>query len=201
VQSGTNPTNISMVPGFTPEPRNELFDKSKSDRWIFVGRLTREKGLLDLMKEWPSGAKLDVMGDGEQWDEVLKVRPDSVELLGRASHDEIVGILGSYLGLVFPGVCSEGAYPMVVREALARGVPILAAEGSSAADLIRSGGGGIVYQPGQSELQAKLAEIEFNHAFLSNQARQLFSNELVESLWVRRMQAAFASACLEHNSL
>jgi glycosyltransferase involved in cell wall biosynthesis len=194
VESGADVSKISMIPGFTPEPITEPDISAKSDRWVFVGRLSPEKGLLSLVKEWPIDVKLDVIGDGEEWPSILDSMPDSIELLGRKQHEEVLASLGSYRGLIYPGVCSEGAYPMVVREALARGVPVLAAEGSSAADLIDSRGGGLVYHPGKSELSPKLNQIEFNQDDYSLQARSVFTEVLAENIWITKMMAAFDSA-------
>jgi glycosyltransferase involved in cell wall biosynthesis len=199
VQSGADPSKISMIPGFTPEPGSEATDYSKSDRWAFVGRLSPEKGLLSLVREWPAGVRLDVIGEGEEKASVLEEMPDSVALLGRKTHEEVMGVLGSYRGLVYPGVCSEGAYPMVVREALARGVPVLAAEGSSAADLIQSSKGGLTYRPGESELGAKISQIELNHENFSAQALRLYMDVLEENVWITKMKTAFDSAC-QHRS-
>ncbi len=199
VRSGADPSKISMIPGFTPKPLSGAANHSKSDRWVFVGRLSPEKGLLNLVREWPGVVKLDVIGEGEERVNVLNEKPDSVKLLGRKTHEEVMDVLGSYRGLVYPGVCSEGAYPMVVREALARGVPVLASKGSSAADLIQSSKGGLTYRPGESELGFKITQIELNHEHFSEQAFRLYSDLLEESVWVTKMKTAFESAC-QHRS-
>ncbi len=191
VESGVDPAKISMIPGFTPEPITEPNSPAKSDRWVFVGRLSPEKGLLNLVKEWPVDVKLDVIGDGEERPSILDAMPNSVELLGRKQHEEVLTTLGSYRGLIYPGLCSEGAYPMVVREALARGVPVLAAEGSSAADLIDSRGGSLVYRPGESELSPKLKQIGLDRDDYSLQARSVFTEVLAEKIWITSMTAAF----------
>jgi glycosyltransferase involved in cell wall biosynthesis len=190
-----------MIPGFTPEPVPAATDNSKSDRWVFVGRLSPEKGLLNLVREWPAGVQLDVIGEGEEKASVFKAKPDSVALLGRKTHEEVMGTLGGYRGLVYPGVCSEGAYPMVVREALARGVPVLAAEGSSAADLIQSTDGGLTYRPGESELDAKIKQIDLNHEHFSVRAFSSFTDILAENVWTTKMKTAFDRACQHRSSI
>jgi glycosyltransferase involved in cell wall biosynthesis len=201
VQSGADPSKISMIPGFTPEPVSAVTDNSKSDRWVFVGRLSPEKGLLNLVRDWPAGVRLNVIGEGEEKASVFKAKPDSVALLGQKTHEEVMGTLGGYRGLVYPGVYSEGAYPMVVREALARGVPVLAAEGSSAADLIQSTDGGLTYRPGESELDAKITQIDLNHEHFSARAFGSFTNILAENVWTTKMRTAFDFACQHRSSI
>jgi len=193
-KSGADPSKISMIPGFTPKPVSAVTDKSKSDRWVFVGRLSREKALLNLVREWAAGVPLDVIGEGEEEASVLKTKPHSVSLLGRKKHGEVMSTLGSYRGLVFPGVCSEGAYPMVVREALSLGVPVLAAKGSGAADLIESNGGGLTYRPGESEVGAKIEHIDSNFEVFSAQAFKSFTDVLAENIWITKIETAVDDA-------
>ena len=200
VQSGADPSKIAMIPGFTPKPVSAVTDNSKSDRWVFVGRLSREKGLLDLVREWPASIPLDVIGEGEEEASVLKTKAHSVSLLGRKKHDEVMSTLGSYRGLVFPGVCSEGAHPMVVREALSLGVPVLAAKGSGAADLIESSGGGLTYQPGQSELGSKIEHIDSNFEVFSAHALKSFTDVLAENVWITKIRTIVDDACQHRNS-
>ncbi len=194
ISAGIDPKKISMVPGFTIEPKAVPLDPTKSDRWTFVGRLSPEKGLLNLVREWPLNVKLDVIGDGEELQSVVVEKPKSVELLGRKPHEDVLDSLGSYLGLVYPGICSEGAYPMVVREALARGLPVIAAEGSSAADLIKAGGGGLVYRPGKGELHSKLQQVELNRSEYSNRATRLYREVLGQDVWTSKISDAFMVA-------
>jgi glycosyltransferase involved in cell wall biosynthesis len=197
VDAGIDPKKLSLIPGFTKEPEPGMRISTNNNRWVFVGRLSAEKGLFNLMHEWPPSVELDVIGDGEEFESVLVEKPKSVELLGRKPHEDILASLGSYIGLVYPGVCSEGAYPMVLREALARGLPVIAAEGSSAADLISMSGGGLVYRPGEGDLHTKLQQVELNRSEYSIQASDVYREVLGQDVWTTKMSGVFTEALNE----
>jgi glycosyltransferase involved in cell wall biosynthesis len=114
---------------------------------VFIGRLTREKGLLPLLRAWPGDQRLDVIGGGPELDPAREIAGPGVWFVGPLDRAEVLARLADYVGLVFPGLCWEGAHPMVVREAMSRGTPVVAAAGSAAADVVQVHGCGEVYEP------------------------------------------------------
>ena len=64
-------------------------------------------------------------------------RATNAHFLGIRDREWIVQQLPNYTALVFPGRVLEGVYPLVVREALESGVPVVSLSGSSTADLVQ----------------------------------------------------------------
>jgi glycosyltransferase involved in cell wall biosynthesis len=121
--------------------------------WAFVGRLAEEKGILELVRDWPPGYELVVVGDGPLRAAAEAAALPGVRFLGDLPRARVFDILRDATGLVFPSRWYEG-FPMVYLEALAAGTPVVAWEPSSVAQLVAAEGTGIV---GGSALEVSLA--------------------------------------------
>ncbi len=197
--AGVDPAKLTYVPGFVESSTHESGAKLREE-WIFAGRLSSEKGLTDLLMEWPRSAKLDVVGDGPDLPQLRRTAPDNVRFLGAQSREWILENIASYRGLVFPGICPEGAHPMVIREALSRGVPVLAAEGSSAADLIDQHGGGLTFDLGAKQLDEKLNLISNSRELYSTQASSVYKSHFKKEDWVSKMTGVLNAAAAHRTS-
>jgi len=96
---------------------------------VFVGRLSAEKGILELVEAWGSNmAELRIVGDGPLVDvirERSRLKPN-VWVVGRLSGYEVTRVVGDARVLVLPSIWWEGGYPLVAQEALGVGTPIVA---------------------------------------------------------------------------
>ncbi len=94
--------------------------------WVFVGRLTPEKGVLELVEQWPDdGPNLTVIGEGPLIGAVeAAALGKPVALLGATTRAGVVEALTTAVGLVFPSRWPE-VQPLVVIEALASGARVL----------------------------------------------------------------------------
>ncbi len=121
---------------------------------LFVGRLSPEKGVRTLLEAWKKlkGVPLKVVGDGPLMAEVRMQAgqlPD-VEVLGRCYHQEVVDLLKEAKFLVFSSEWYEG-FPMVIAEAFACGLPVIASRLGAMAEIIEDGKTGLFFTPGDSE--------------------------------------------------
>ncbi len=113
---------------------------------LFVGRLAEKKGvqyLMDAMKGMD--ALLAIVGDGPLRDE-LKVKaeeiPDKVIFLGPKTHDELGKIYASADVFAAPSVTAKDGdqegFGLVMLEAMASGLPIVASDSGGISQLIRN---------------------------------------------------------------
>jgi glycosyltransferase involved in cell wall biosynthesis len=181
---GVSPGELSLVPNFVTSVNGGVLSAPAGERWISVGRLSAEKGFVELAQTWPRGVPLDIVGDGPSRAQVEASAPLGVRVLGTTPAGELRLALPSYTGLVFPSRWMEGA-PLVVLEALEAGIPVVAREGNAGADLIRSTGCGRVYSDQvPSGLAAALTAVGDGGDSLRERARATWQDQFSAKAWV-----------------
>jgi len=131
----------------------------------YVGRLDAPKGAPLLMKSWDAyrasagdaALRLVIAGGGPLLDEVTAwaaERP-SVELAGHLTKQQCFELIARSRAVILPSEWEE-TFGLVVVEAMAVGVPLLAAGHGSFPDLVSDGVDGALFDPGQPDALAKL---------------------------------------------
>ena len=157
-----------------PAPRGRIAAE-KNDLFLFVGRLSPEKGAeVAAAAAARAGVKFAVCGEGPSRDAILRANPDAITT-GWIGPDELAEWMRRARCIVFPSLWYEG-YPLVVAEALRSGLPVIISDSCVAASSIRNGVDGIHVPAG--DVQA-----------WSDAMRCLESDELV----ARYSEAAFAA--------
>lgn len=114
--------------------------------FLFAGHFALHKGALTLWDAWRQlhlpGARLLVVGDVRLPGSFMRGGPAGIEYLGRLPWMALQRLYQTCTALVFPS-WSDG-FGMVVTEALAQGLPVIASSHAGAADLIREGLNGMV---------------------------------------------------------
>lgn len=119
-----------LIPFESPVPPPKEPTKPLPHRLLYVGRLSPEKGIEDLLKAGEILAQSDhdfrliVAGDGPLADSLP--RPPWVDYLGAVHHDELGSLYTSACALVVPS--RREAYGLIVKEALQFGLPVVATE-------------------------------------------------------------------------
>ncbi|WP_330265543.1 glycosyltransferase family 4 protein [Streptomyces griseorubiginosus] len=191
-QAGVPAGRLSLVPNFVDAPVSEEAPDDATGRWLVAARLSAEKGVLELLRQWPADAPLDVFGDGELLAECRAAAPSSVRFLGRLDRAELCRRMPAYRGLVFPSRWYE-VQPCVQVEALAAGLPTLAFEGSSVADAVREHGTGLVTRWDQP-LARVLAEAADRFPSLRAHCRQVYTDRFTERAWLARIAGVYEEA-------
>lgn len=155
--------------------------------WLYVGRLSEEKGILPLVQRWPAGPVLRVVGSGPLEDQVRAAARPNVEVLGQQSSAQVRVLLGAAQGLFFPSLWPEGL-PTVYLEALAAGLPVVASPESVVAELVTSEGTGFVSSGDVAEDLARAA-VEFPG--LVARCRTAYDARYTEAAWVRAVEELF----------
>ena len=172
-----------LAPYFAPdtcwhEVRNPVL-VSRADRvqaehnaaFLFLGRVAPEKGvLLFAAAARCAGVQARVAGDGPLRAELERAWPE-VASLGWLSADAARAELRSARALVFPSLWYE-VQPLVLKEALANGIPVIAAEGTAARDAIDPGINGLLFRHGSIEsLAHALQRLGDDHVVAAMSAR------------------------------
>ncbi len=139
---------------------------------LYAGRLDEATGARLLMAGWDRylgqpgepGLNLVIVGGGPLEDEVTawaSTRP-SVELTGTVSSDQVAGYMARARAVLLPSTWEE-TFGLVAVEAMAAGVPPVAAAHGSFPELITPGVDGALFSPGDPDaLALAIADVASN---------------------------------------
>lgn len=116
--------------------------------FLFVGRLTKVKGLQNLIpifRRYPH-ADLLVAGEGDYEKELRQHAADvpSVKFLGAVPYPELRRLYRGAIALIASSICYE-VFGMTVIEASAERTPVIARNLGGLAETVRESGGGFLY--------------------------------------------------------
>ncbi|MBB5642397.1 glycosyltransferase family 4 protein [Cryobacterium roopkundense] len=176
---------ISLIPNFVDDVG---FTRSTPGTdWVYIGRLTEEKGIANLIKHWPETHTLRIYGDGplrEHVESEAQAR-GNVTYLGRLEHDAVAGVLAGARGLVFPSEWAEGGIPLSYVEALAAGRMVVAMAGSSGADDLEAAGAGSIFRD-WAGLAAALDEACAHSEVFARRARSHYEENFRRETFLQR---------------
>ncbi|MCV2877853.1 glycosyltransferase [Sedimentimonas flavescens] len=127
---------------------------------LFVGRLSPEKGVESLIAAWRSvpGIPLTVVGSGPLEVALRRAAPGNVTFTGALPREAVLQRMARARLLVFPSIWYEG-FPMTLVEAMAAGLPVVAARIGAAAEIV-SPEFGALFTPGNTQdLADKVREV------------------------------------------
>jgi glycosyltransferase involved in cell wall biosynthesis len=166
VRAGLPERRVHVKPNFHPAPPDPAPWQDREPRLLFAGRLGPEKGvrvLLDAWSLWPDAPLLEIAGDGPEraaLEERARVHGlgSRVRFLGQVSPDEVGRRMAHARALAVPSLCFEG-FPLVVRDAFAAGVPVVASRIGALERIVRDGATGILFSPGDpADLARRLSQ-------------------------------------------
>ena len=168
-------------------PRRDRLHGAAEPMVVYAGRLDEIKGVRLLMAGWDRyraqagepGLTLAIAGAGILGDEVTawaSARP-SVVLTGALSSAECAGLISRARAVLLPSAWEE-TFGLVAIEAMAAGVPPVAAGHGSFPELITPGVDGALFDPGDpAALGRAIADAERNpeqYAAFGDQARKTY---------------------------
>jgi colanic acid/amylovoran biosynthesis glycosyltransferase len=176
--------------------------RPERDRILFVGRLVEKKGvdvLLRAAAELPR-AVVVVAGGGPLESDLASLADtlgigDRVELLGTVRRTEVVAQLARASVLALPSRVGAGGdqdgVPVVLAEAVAAGVPVVASDLGGLGEYLTDGETGRLVRPGSiSELASALAEMLDDPDAAARLARRA-SDDLLPLLTIDRTAEAY----------
>lgn len=151
-QTGVPAEKIVVKPNFiTTDNITELH--TKKERAVFIGRLSFEKGLLNLIEDWSSiNYPLYIIGTGPLENKARKLSESNknIVFLGNMENRKVKEFLAESSFLVFPSTWYEGM-PITILEALNAGIPVIATHLGPRKEMIKNGINGFLYENGNSK--------------------------------------------------
>lgn len=202
IEAGLPADKIVLKPNFLfPDPG---LQEMNGDYALFVGRLSPEKGISTMLAAWQTVGDripLKIVGDGPLAEEVEIAAGEipGIEWLGRKSQAQVQQLMQNARMLVFPSVWYEG-FPMVIVEAYAVGLPVVASNLGSLSSLVDSDRTGLHFRPGDPEDLAAKVEWAVTHpeklAHMGREARRKFEANYTAEANYRRLIEIYELALL-----
>ena len=174
---------------------------------VYAGRLDEAKGARLLMAGWDHyrrtsgepGLNLVIAGGGPLGDEVTEwasARP-SVEMNGPVSSDRCAELIARARAVLLPSAWEE-TFGLVAIEAMAAGVPPVAADHGSFAELVTPGVDGALFSPGDPDaLALAIADVESDperYEVYGKQARKTYEQRFDPRLSVEELLGIYRFA-------
>ncbi len=166
VANGLPGGKIHVKPNFLA--RDPGHRAGPGDYALFVGRLSPEKGVLEMLREWRHlpHIPLFVVGDGPLRDEistlVRKLGSAKIKLLGPLDAANTQTQMRGARFLVFPSRWYE-QFGLALLEAAACGVPAVAARAGGIPELVADGRTGLLFDPEVPKEFAEKASWAWGH--------------------------------------
>jgi glycosyltransferase involved in cell wall biosynthesis len=203
VKMGIEARRIQVIPHFVTKPEPPPPYK-KQGYILFLGRLSREKGVHTLLEAWKRlgerSRRLLIAGTGPEEaalkaycsDHALK----NVDFVGFVPHRKQRPLWEGALALVVPSIWFE-TFGMVVLQAWSHGRPTLVSGIGGLGDLVKDGSAGNVFPPGDD---VRLAELLYglisdpgSGEAMGQCGYKKVIEEFSEEIWLTRISSALQS--------
>jgi glycosyltransferase involved in cell wall biosynthesis len=189
---GLSHPNVAVIPNFAPASRGAASTAhERKPSFSYIGRLTEDKGIRQLVEAWPRTHELTIYGSGPLEEFVRRSQAPHLVFGGRLGRDDVAGVLRETAGLVFSSVGPENS-PIVYLEALAAGAPVIAKSGNAVADDVAKGGHGIVFDQ-WGDLPVALRTAGEQSRDLQSRATARYDSTYSPGIWLRRMEDLYSS--------
>ena len=157
------------LPGSAPIYRLPIYTQAhdggpalpeEHERFVYIGRLVREKGVLLLARAADAEQlELTYVGAGPLAEEITSIHP-TAEITGWQDHASTVHHLRRSRALIFPSLWYE-TLGLVVLEAASQGIPSVVPHRSAAAEIVVHGVTGLHFRTGdEKDLRSQLRRLQ-----------------------------------------
>jgi glycosyltransferase involved in cell wall biosynthesis len=173
ITNGVPPDKIMVIPqalttGHAKTPREKDPSRRLPLKLVFIGRIQPQKGV-DLLIEAVRGftaaeVQVDLYGKEEGTDFYRQCIAaldtlDTATFRGMLRREEVLDTLAEYDMLCLPSTFSEMS-PLVIQEAFAAGIPVLASKVYGNAEQVKDGQNGLLFDfKSAASLRAKISEL------------------------------------------
>jgi len=168
IEAGLPSEKVFVKPNFVGPDPGARDDRETGHFFLFVGRLSIEKGVDCLLEAFArfNRIKLLVVGDGPCRSDLERVIAErelgNVSLLGNLSPNEIPALMMEARGLIMPSIAYE-TFGRVGAEAFSCGLPVLAARRGALEELVDEHRTGLLFEPGNAEALSQAVAWAWDH--------------------------------------
>lgn len=196
-EGGLAPEKLVVKPNFLDRP--ETLPAGSRAGVLFVGRLSSEKGVEQLIRAWRRlpQVPLTVAGDGPLRQRLQGAAPANVTFLGHVPMETVEAEMRRAAALIAPSLCYEG-FPMTLVEAFANGLPAIVSGFGSLGEIVEPGVTGAHFVPGDEQAMAEAVERVLGDPAalrrMSANARATFEHRYTAERNLAMLEAIYADA-------
>lgn len=150
------------------------YNKTKKEYFLYVGELTKQKGVeylikaFDLLRKGGITEKLLIIGSGNEKKRLKKLVKDfklnhEIDFLGQVDNNKLSNYYQQAKALILPSIWLENN-PLVALEALSNSCPIIASNIGGLPEIVKNGQNGFLFTPRNPlELSEKIGELSKNY--------------------------------------
>jgi glycosyltransferase involved in cell wall biosynthesis len=157
IEAGLPAEKIAVKPNFVRREPLPAPPTQRSGHALFVGRLSREKGVSVLLRAWAKAARdyaLQIVGDGPERAnleaESRRLGLTNVQFRGRLSRDETIAAMRSARFLLVPSLWYE-TFGLCIAEAFACATPVICSRLGAMEELVSNGHTGLHFRAGDAD--------------------------------------------------
>lgn len=153
IEAGFPTKKIIVKPNFIEDPlkSKKNISNARKIKALFIGRLSPEKGVDILIKAWENiHYPLEIAGTGPLFSKLKESVPDNISFFGQLSKEEVIHKMLESSFLIMPSICYEG-FPLVIVEAFACSLPVVASRLGSMEEIIQDGVTGMHFKAGNAD--------------------------------------------------
>lgn len=202
IEGGLPAEKVVVKPNFSNIQRS--VGGGKREGALYVGRLSREKGVDILVDAWRTmDVPLVIIGDGPDR-EVLQARSTpNVTFSGWKSADDVASAMAASKLLIVPSVWYEN-FPMTVVEAMAVGTPVMVSALGALKEIVADGVTGLHFCPGDASDLASRVRLAFESpdvlSEMGRAAGRYFDAHLSPQENLRRLEEIYVDAIQAHGA-
>jgi glycosyltransferase involved in cell wall biosynthesis len=170
---------IIVKPNFTFNRKSSEI-KRQSDSFLFIGRLSEEKGIDCLLNAFQStGLKLKIGGNGPLINSVkdISMKYPNIQYLGNLEKEQVQQYMQECTALIISSIWYEGM-PVTIIEAFSQGLPVITSNIGAMSSMIKDRYNGLLFEAGNPvDLRAKLTEWQNK----SQEEKELFSKNAYQT--------------------
>lgn len=202
VEAGLPRSKCHVKANFFPGQPNVTPWSKRKPYVVFVGRLSAEKGVHNLLRAWQSWGKeapeLRLVGDGELKQQLERMSVGlPVRFLGQIPPSRAQSQIAQARLLVLPSEWFE-TFGLVVMEALALGTPAAVSNLGSLPSIVKDGESGVVFQPADPDSLLNTVRNVWKTPGLLEKygkvAREIFEDKYTESVNYNKLMAIYEKA-------
>ncbi|WP_329139089.1 glycosyltransferase [Streptomyces sp. NBC_00670] len=209
VKAGMPAERLAVKHNFVPDPGPDARRTGPGEHLLYLGRLAEPKGVRLLMAAWDelaasggAGVPLVIAGSGPLEREVAAwaAGRDDVRYAGLYGPDACRDALARAVAVVAPSTWLE-AFGLVAVEAMAAGVPAVAAGHGAFTELVEDGVTGLLHRPGDAaslaECLRRIAADGDRNRELGRAARARYERDFSPAVGLERLVEGYRAALAE----